>query len=84
MLTGGLLSLASVASQDIPALTSSDAITRELAAADVLLNLGMLLLHQSLAAAQRPGPLPADLLAQALRPGPRCASGKYGPNPNRP
>ena len=81
MLTGGLLSLASVASQDIPALTSSDAITRELAAADVLLNLGMLLLHQSLAAAQRPGPLPANLLAQALRPRAPVRIGEVWPDP---
>ena len=84
MLTGGLLSLASVASQDIPALTSSDAITRELAAADVLLNLGMLLLHQSLAAAQRPGPLPADLLAQALRPRAPVRIGEIWPEPEPP
>ena len=67
MLTGGLLSVAKLASQDIPALASSDAATRELAAADVLLNLGMLLFHQSQTALQKLTPLPEGLMSKALR-----------------
>lgn len=45
MLTGWLLSLARSAAQDIPALASNDAEERELAMVDVLINLGMVLLH---------------------------------------
>ena len=67
MFTGGLLSLANVASHDIPALASSDAATRERAAADVLLNLGMLLFHQSQTTLQKLSPLPAGLTGKALR-----------------
>ena len=67
MLTGGLLGLAKLASQDIPALASSDAATRELAAADVLLNLGMLLFHQSQTVLQKLTPLPEGLMGKALR-----------------
>ncbi|NVZ54125.1 hypothetical protein HX792_27615 [Pseudomonas sp. B6002] len=43
MLTGWLLSLAGSASRDIPALNSADAETRELAWADLLLNVGLLM-----------------------------------------
>ncbi|MGY1921448.1 hypothetical protein ACW9IF_21290 [Pseudomonas tolaasii] len=43
MLTGWLLSLSSSANRDIPALNSADAQTRELAWADLLLNVGMLM-----------------------------------------
>ena len=67
MFTGGLLSLANVASHDIPALASSDAATRELAAADVLLNLGMLLFHQSQKTLQKLSPLPAGLTGKAMQ-----------------
>lgn len=45
MLTGWLLSLARSAAQDIPALASNNAEERELAMVDVLINLGMVLLH---------------------------------------
>ena len=47
MLTGGLLSLIAAADKDIPALNSADPVTRELAAVDMLLGLGMLLFQAS-------------------------------------
>ena len=68
MLTAGLLGMVNLASQDIPALSSNDPTTRELAAADVLLNVGMLLLHQAATALPRPGSLAEGLMARALRP----------------
>ena len=67
MLTGGLLSLTAAVSSDIPALASNDPATRELAAADVLLNVAMLLFHQAAARLPRPAALPPGLRAQALR-----------------
>ena len=68
MLTGGLLSLVHAASQDIAALASDDSATRELGAADVLLNIGMLLFHQAISALPRPHPLPEHVLPLALKP----------------
>ena len=65
MLTAGLLALTHAASQDIPALASDDAVTRELAAADVLLNVGMLLFHQAASHLSRPAELPQGLRALA-------------------
>lgn len=68
MLTGGLRSLTALAVRDIPALASNDKATRETAAADVLINLGMLLLHPVLEALPRLAKLPTGLKASALRP----------------
>ena len=68
MLAGWLFSLASSVSQDIPALASNDSATRELAVADVLLNLGMLLFHLFPSVTPEPTPLTAVNRAQALHP----------------
>jgi len=68
MLTGWLLSLASSASQDIPELASDDPSARELAAADVLLNVGMLLFHLAAGAVTRDTHRAKALKAKALRP----------------
>ena len=68
MLSLGLLTLTNVAINDIPALASADKATRELAAADVLTNLGMLLLHPLLNNLPRLAALPAKLKSEALRP----------------
>ena len=68
MLTGGLLTLVNAARQDIPALASDDSATRELAAADVLLNVGMLLFHQAINTLPRPHALPEHVLPLALKP----------------
>ena len=68
MLTGGLLALVNAASQDIAALASDDPATRELAAADVLLNVGMLLFHQAIHALPRPDTLPEHVPPLALQP----------------
>ena len=84
MLTAGLLNLASLASQDIPALISADPFTRELAAADVLLNLGMLLFHQSLSVAQRLTPLPEGLMSKALRARAPARTAEAWPEPEPP
>ena len=68
MLAGWFLSVASAARQDIPALASDDATERELAAADVLLNVGMLLFHLNpVAAPQRARGIVA-LSKKTLRP----------------
>lgn len=68
MLTGWLLSLAHSATQDIPALASDSPTERELAMVDVLINLGMLLLH--MAPGSKPGrPAQIDALrAESLHP----------------
>ena len=84
MLTAGLMSLASLASKDIPALTSSDPATRELAAADVLFNLCLLLLHQSLTVVQPLAPLPEGLMAQVLRPRAPIRIREVWPEPSPP
>ncbi|SFX02332.1 MULTISPECIES: dermonecrotic toxin domain-containing protein [unclassified Pseudomonas] len=68
MATAWLWNLMASANQDIPALASEDAVTRELAAVDLLLNLGMLLVQfPSISASPRP-PLPEALKEQAMRP----------------
>lgn len=68
MLTGGLLGLVNAANQIIPALASTDPATRERAAADVLLNLGMLLFHHTLTALPRLPKVSAKLALEAMRP----------------
>lgn len=68
MLTAGLLGLVSLASHTIPALASNDPATREQAAADVLLNVGMLLLHQASRSGGLPTTLPTGLRTRAIRP----------------
>jgi hypothetical protein len=68
MLTGWLLALMTSASQDIPALNNPDPVTRELAAVDTLLNLGMLLLHLAPAPAIAQPAVPRERLEQALKP----------------
>ncbi|MCG6575897.1 hypothetical protein EGM97_14405 [Pseudomonas sp. AF32] len=68
MATAWLWNLMASANQDIPALGSEDSVTRELAAVDLLLNLGMLLVQfPSISAPPRP-PLPEALKEQAMRP----------------
>ncbi|MCE0463225.1 dermonecrotic toxin domain-containing protein [Pseudomonas uvaldensis] len=66
--TAWLWNLMANASQDIPALSSEDAVTRELAAVDLLLNLGMLLLQFPSLSAPPHAPLPETLKEQAMRP----------------
>lgn len=68
MLAGWLFSLASSASQDIPALASNDTATRELAVADVLLNLGMLLFHMLPTVTSEPTPVAPVGRTQVLHP----------------
>ncbi|WP_210639131.1 DUF6543 domain-containing protein [Pseudomonas sp. Tri1] len=72
MAAAWLWSLMASASRDIPALSSEDPVTRELAAVDLLLNLGMLA-HQFPAISAPPhAPLPEALKEQAMRaPAPR-------------
>ncbi|AUM69736.1 dermonecrotic toxin domain-containing protein [Pseudomonas fluorescens] len=71
MATFWLWSLMGSASHDIPALSSEDPVTRELAAVDLLLNLGMLA-HQFPAISASHAPLPDALKEQAMRaPAPR-------------
>lgn len=67
MLTGWLLSLMSSASHDIPALNSDDPVTREQALVDLLLNVGMLLVHLAPTTAQPAVPLSEEVKQQALR-----------------
>ncbi|WP_260961347.1 hypothetical protein [Pseudomonas citri] len=68
MATAWLWNLMASANQDIPALSSEDPVTRELAAVDLLLNLGMLLVQfPSISAPPRP-PLSEALKEQAMRP----------------
>ncbi len=67
MLTGWLLALMASASQDIPALANPDPVTRELAAVDTLLNLGMLLLHMAPAPAITQPAIADERLAQFLK-----------------
>ena len=68
MLTGGLLAIVNAASQDIPALASDDPATLELATADVLLNVGMLLFHQAISVVPRLDVLPEHVMPLALQP----------------
>ena len=84
LLTGGLLGLTSAVSQDIPALESADTATRELAAADVLLNVGMLLFHNALSAAPRLPKLLKGLKAQAIRPFAPVRIAELWPEPTPP
>lgn len=84
MLTGGLLTLANAASQDIAALASDDPATRELAAADVLLNLGMLLFHQAISALPRPHTLPEHVVSLTLKPSAPPRIAEQWPEPATP
>ena len=68
MLTAGLRSLTSLAVRNIPALASNDKAVRETAAADVLINLSMLLLHPVLNALPRLAKLPSGLKDSVMRP----------------
>lgn len=68
MLTAGLLSVMNAVSQDIPALASNDTTVRELAAADVLLNVGMLLFHQAINALPRSHVLPEHVPGLVIQP----------------
>ncbi|WP_157832175.1 dermonecrotic toxin domain-containing protein [Pseudomonas sp. S09G 359] len=68
MLTGWLLALMASASQDIPALANPDPVTRELAAVDTLLNLGMLLLHLAPTPAITQPAIAGERLEQFLKP----------------
>ncbi|WHS57929.1 hypothetical protein [Pseudomonas sp. G2-4] len=63
-----LWSLMASASHDIPALSSEDAVTRELAAVDLLLNLAMLAGQLPSTRAALAHPLPEALKEQAMRP----------------
>lgn len=67
MLTGWLLSLMSSAGHDIPALNSNDPVAQEQALVDLLLNVGMLLLHLAPTTTPHSVPLPDDVKQQALR-----------------
>ena len=81
MLTAWLYSLMNSASHDIPALNSPDPITRELALADLLMNVGMLLLQ--LPSATRRPPTTLGENVQALRPlGASRASGQWPEPPS--
>ncbi|MDP9780402.1 dermonecrotic toxin domain-containing protein [Pseudomonas fluorescens] len=72
MATFWLWSLMASASHDIPALSSEDPVTRELAAVDLLLNLGMLVHQFPAISAPSRTPLPETLKEQAMRaPAPR-------------
>ncbi|BBP59000.1 DUF6543 domain-containing protein [Pseudomonas sp. St316] len=72
MATFWLWNLMASASQDIPALSSEDSVTRELAAVDLLLNLGMLVHQFPAISAPARTPLPEALKQQAMRaPAPR-------------
>lgn len=84
MLSGGLLALTQAAIQDIPALASDDVATRELAAADVLLNVGMLLFQQAASPLPRPAPLPKRLRAQASHPVAPLRPEQVWPEPEEP
>jgi len=68
MATAWLWNLMASANQDIPALGSEDPVTRELAAVDLLLNLGMLMIQFPSANAAPRAPLPEALKEQAIRP----------------
>jgi len=63
-----LWSLMASASHDIPALSSDDAVTRELAAVDLLLNLALLAGQLPSTRATLAEPLPETLKQQAMRP----------------
>lgn len=72
MAVAWLWSLMASAYQDIPALNSEDPVTRELAAVDLLLNLGMLAIQFPSIGTPVHTPLPDALKEQALRaPAPR-------------
>lgn len=68
MITGGLLALVNTVSQTIPALSSSDPATRELAITDVLLNVAMMLLHYTLSTLPRLPRVSSRMSRQTLRP----------------
>ena len=68
MLTAGLKSLAELAVRNIPALASPDKAVRENAAADVLINLSLLLFHPILDALPRLTKLPPGLKSSIMRP----------------
>ena len=66
MLTGWLMALMASLDQDIPALDAPDRQTRELAAVDLLLNLGLLLFEATPEVTASYPPLAAGLKARAL------------------
>ena len=68
MLTGGLLGMTKLAINAVPALASASKAAREVAAADVIINLGLMLLHPILDALPRTAKLAPGLKTQALRP----------------
>ncbi|AHL33722.1 hypothetical protein CD58_12825 [Pseudomonas brassicacearum] len=68
MATAWLWSLMAIASRDIPALSSADPLTRELAAVDSLLNLVMLVSQLPSLRAPLAAALPETLKEQAMRP----------------
>ncbi|MGY2413800.1 hypothetical protein [Pseudomonas pergaminensis] len=67
MLAGWLLGLMASAAKDIPALESQDPVVRELAIADLLLNVGMLMFQLVPSVTPAPHPLPSGTRQQALR-----------------
>lgn len=66
MMTGWLLTLATAASKDIPALNSDDPTIRELAVVDMLLNLGMLL-FEVIPNSPPASPLPEKIKQQVVQ-----------------
>ncbi len=67
MAAGWLLSLMTAASRDIPGLASDDPTARELAWADLLLNVGMLMFELAPSTQSLSHPVPADTQWRALR-----------------
>lgn len=82
MATVWLWSLMASASQDIPALSSDDPATRELATVDLLVNLAMLVSHFPAVRAPVRAVTPASIKDQAMR-APRHVS-LHSSGPNRP
>ena len=69
----------------LSALSTDKALTPAVnTAADVLLNLGMLLFHQSLSVAQRLTPLPEGLMSKALRARAPARTAEAWPEPEPP
>ncbi|MEB0046943.1 MULTISPECIES: dermonecrotic toxin domain-containing protein [unclassified Pseudomonas] len=68
MMTSWLLTLMSSLSHDIPALSSQDTVTQELALVDLLLNVGMLLLHPFDPTTRTTRPLSESVKQRALQP----------------
>ncbi|AOS42649.1 hypothetical protein A0U95_28980 [Pseudomonas brassicacearum] len=84
MATVWLWSLMASASQDIPALSSDDPATRELATVDLLVNLAMLVSHFPAVRAPVRAVTPASIKDQAMRaPAPRVVAQQW-PEPTSP